>query len=98
MVHCLEKIEKQNDEATKKTPQSTRMDINTRVAVSLAVNRYLRAADRFEGASNEFSEACQNLRNVLPRESHFVANVSHQHYVVTCNQSGDFSIEEIDTL
>ena len=98
MVHCLETIRKINDEATRKTSSSTRMDIETRVSVSLAVQRYLRAAERFESASLEFNEACQGLRKVLPRESHFVANVMHQHYVVTCDHEGNFNIDQIDTL
>lgn len=98
MVHCLETIKKLNDEATKKTQPSSHMDIQTRVAVSLAIGRYLRAADRFEAASLEFNESCQSLRKTLPRESHFVANVTHQHYVVTCDHEGNFDINQIDTL
>lgn len=97
MVHCLEVIRKMNDEATKK-PRPECMDIQTRVTVSLAIGRYLRAAERFESASLEFNESCQGLRKALPRESHFVANVMHQHYVVTCDHEGNFNIDQIDTL
>ena len=37
-------------------------DIETRVNISLAVGRYLRAMDRFEAANKEFNEACSSLR------------------------------------
>jgi hypothetical protein len=74
------------------------MDIETRVATSLAVNRYLRAAERFEAASLEFNEACQSLRSVLPKPCEFVVNVNHSHHVVTSDDQGNFEIKAIDVL
>ena len=59
------------------------MNIDQRVTISLALQRYLRAVERFEAASNEFNESCQAIRQALPRESRFVANISHQHFLVT---------------
>jgi|GEM_PF-1499399 len=64
------------------------MNIEQRVTVSLALQRYLRAVERFEAASNEFNESCQTIRQALPRESRFVANISHQHYLVTSDNEG----------
>lgn len=74
------------------------VDIETRVTVSLALQRYLRAVERFEAASNEFDESCQTVRQALPRESRFVANIMHQHYLVTSDREGNFEVEQIDTL
>ncbi len=37
------------------------MNIEQRVTVSLALQRYLRAVERFEAASNEFNESCQTI-------------------------------------
>ena len=74
------------------------LDIERRVEISLAVQRYLRAAERFEAASNEFNESCQAIRQALPRESRFVANISHQHFLVTSDQEGNFEVESVDTV
>lgn len=98
MVHCLETIRKINAEAVEQAQPLLRMDIETRVAVSLAVQRYLRAAERFEASSTEFSEACGNLRKTLPRKSRFVANVMHQNYIVACDHEGNFDVQQIDTI
>ena len=74
------------------------MNIDQRVTVSLALQRYLRAVERFEAASNEFNESCQTIRQTLPRESRFVANISHQHYLVTSDNEGNFEVEQVDTV
>ena len=74
------------------------MNIEQRVTVSLAVQRYLRAAERFDAASKEFTETCQTLRQALPRKSRFVANISHQHYLVTSDREGNFEVESVDTV
>lgn len=74
------------------------MNIEQRVTVSLALQRYLRAVERFEAASNEFNESCQTIRETLPRESRFVANISLQHYLVTSDREGNFEVESVDTV
>ena len=51
-----------------------------------------------ETASNEFNESCQTIREALPRESRFVANISHQHYLVTSDREGNFEVEQVDTV
>ena len=60
--------------------------------------RDLRAIERFEAASNEFNESCQTIRQALPRESRFVANIMHQHYLVTSDSEGNFEVESVDTV
>jgi hypothetical protein len=74
------------------------MDIEQRVTVSLALQRYVRAVERFEAASNEFDEACRSIRQSLPRPTRFVANVSHQHYLVTSDREGNFEVEQVDSV
>jgi hypothetical protein len=56
--------------------------IETRVAVSLAIGRYLRAADRFEAASREFNESCDCVRSQLVEPSRFIAKVDYKHFLV----------------
>jgi hypothetical protein len=73
------------------------MDIETRVTISLAVQRYLRAVERFEAASKDFNEACVAMRGVLPDGIRMVANIQHQHYLVT-NEDNNFDIEPLETL
>ena len=73
-------------------------DIETRVNVSLAVGRYLRAADRFEAASNEFNEACSGLRNQLVEPSRFVTKIDFKHYLVTSDQERNFEVEKLELI
>lgn len=74
------------------------MDIEKRVAISLALQRYLLAVERFEAATTEFHESCQSIRKTLPCESRFVAIISHQHFLVTSDSEGNFEVEQVDTL
>ncbi len=54
--------------------------------------------DLVQEVSNEFNESCQTIRQALPRESRFVANISHQHYLVTSDNEGNFEVESVDTV
>ncbi len=73
-------------------------DTETRVAISLAVGRYLRALDRFEIASKEFNDACSDLRLKLAEPRRFITKVNFEHYLVTSDQEGNFEVEEIDLI
>jgi hypothetical protein len=73
-------------------------DIETRVNVSLAVGRYLRAADRFEAASQEFNDACSALRNQLVEPSRFITKIDFKHYLVTSDQERNFEVEELELI
>ena len=73
-------------------------DIETRVAISLAVGRYLRAAERFKAASEEFNEACTALRSQLDEPSRFVAKIDYRHYLVTSDQERNFEVEELELI
>ncbi|XZE35710.1 hypothetical protein SH501x_001250 [Pirellulaceae bacterium SH501] len=74
------------------------MNIEQRVTISLALQKYLRAVEGFEAASNEFNESCQAIREAIPPDSRFVANISHQHYLVTSDNEGNFEVESVDTV
>lgn len=77
---------------------SAPQDIEQRVNISLGLQRYLRAVKHFEAASNEFNEACQDIREQLPRQSRFIANLSYQNYLVTSDSNGNFEVEQVDTI
>jgi hypothetical protein len=74
------------------------LDIERRVAISLAVGRYLRSAERFNQASREFTGACKSLRQQLGKEQRFVVQVDWKHYLVTSDRDGNFDVESIETL
>ena len=74
------------------------LDIERRVAISLAVGRYLRSADRFNEASREFTGACKSLRKQLGTGQRFVVQVDFKHYLVTSDRDGNFEVEHIQSL
>jgi predicted class III extradiol MEMO1 family dioxygenase len=74
------------------------LDIERRVSISLAVGRYLRAADRFQEVSREFTGACKTLRKQLGSDQRFVVQVDFKHYLVTSDSAGNFDVEAIQTL
>ena len=74
------------------------LDIERRVAISLAVGRYLRSADRFNQASRDFTEACKSLRRQLGTNQRFVAQIDFKHFLLTSDRDGNFDVEAIPTL
>ncbi|HAC91240.1 MAG TPA: hypothetical protein DCF63_11520 [Planctomycetaceae bacterium] len=74
------------------------MNIEQRVTISLALQRYLNAVDRFETASNEFNAACLAMRNTLPQCCRFIANSSLSHYLVNSDHEGNFEVEQVETI
>jgi hypothetical protein len=74
------------------------LSIQDRITLSLSLQRYLRAVERFEAASKEFNEACSTIRECLPKPSRFVAAISYQHYLVTSDQEGNFEVEQVESL
>ena len=73
-------------------------DFETRIAISLAVGRYLRAVERFEAISKEFNEACSSLRDQLDEPRRFVAKIDFKHYLVTSDQERNFEVEELELI
>ncbi len=74
------------------------LDIERLAALTLAVGRYLRSADRFNEASRDFTGACKSLRKQLGTNQRFVAQIDFKHYLVTSDRDGNFDIEAIPTL
>jgi len=74
------------------------LDIERRVAISLAVGRYLRSADRFNEASREFTGACKSLRKQLGIDQRFVVQIDFKNYLVTSDRDGNFDVELVPTL
>lgn len=74
------------------------LDIERRVAISLAVGRYLRSANRFNEASRDFTSSCKALRKQLGASQRFVVQVDFKHYLVTSDRDGNFDIEPIASL
>ena len=73
-------------------------DIETRVAISLAVGQYLRAIDHFDVASQALTRACSELRKKIDGAARFVLQVDYRHYLVTSDQEGNFDVEQIESL
>ncbi len=74
------------------------LSIDERVTIQLAVQRYVRAMERFEFASNEFNESCCSIRKVVPGPIRVVARVDHQTYLFTMDGESNFEVEIIESL
>ena len=77
---------------------SPKLDIDTRVNISLAVGSYLRAVDRFDAASQVMTKACSELREQIPRQSRFVVQAEYRHYLISSDIDGNFEVEQIESL
>jgi hypothetical protein len=73
-------------------------DIEQRVSISLAVGRYLRAAERFNEASRDFTDACKTLRKQLGASQRFIVQLDWKHYLVTSDADGNFDVEHIVSI
>jgi hypothetical protein len=108
VVHGLETMKRLNDEAVEAAAvrsavvfsNNPPIDIEGRIALSLAVQRYLNAADRFEASCNEFSGACTGLRSMLrdTGQRRFVASVRGTSYLINCDDEMNFDVEQVDQL
>ena len=78
---------------------SDKLSIDDRINISLAIGRYLRAAERFEQASKDFNEACNDVRKVLEPEDDGRLVVKHDYksYLVTHGR-GSFDISPFEIL
>ncbi len=76
----------------------TNLSIEDRTNLSYAVNRYVKAVERFEQASTEFNEACQALRGILGPSRELVAQVDFTHYLVQSDEHSAFEVNKIDVI
>jgi hypothetical protein len=72
--------------------------IEQRVDSTLAIRRYLKAADRFNEASRDFTTACKTLRKQLGSNERFVVQIDWKHYLVTTDGEANFDVEPIQSL
>lgn len=77
---------------------SSALNVEQRIALTLAIQEYLHAADRFAEASQRFNKACSTLRQSLPKQSRFLLPISYRHYLVTSDREGNFDIELLESL
>ena len=73
-------------------------NIETRVAISVAVGQYLRAVDHFDVASQSLTRACSELRKKIAGAARFVVQVEYRHYLVNSDEEGNFDVEQIESL
>jgi len=76
----------------------TTLDIERRVAISLAVGRYLRTSKQFNEVSKEFTESCKTLRKELGLQQRFIVQNDFKHYLVTSDRNGNFDVEHIPSI
>jgi hypothetical protein len=74
------------------------MNIEQRVALQIAVQRHLRAVEKFETANEELMQASQAVRDSVPFNARLVANVNHKLYMLTSDEQKNFNIEPIESL
>ena len=74
------------------------LSIEERVNIQLAVQRYVRAMERFEFAANEFNESCSSMRKVVPGPIRVIARIDHQTYLFTMDNESNFEVESIESL
>ena len=73
-------------------------DISERVETQLMVRRYIRAQERFDEASKEFTEAAGIMRSKLKRSDKFIVKVDCITHLVSVNAKGEFEVEPIKSL
>lgn len=80
---------------TNQREPDTDTDIKQQIEISMAVRGYLKAREKFEQASAEFTQACQRVR-AIKRSMRFVTRIDYKAHLVTIDESGDFEIESIE--
>ena len=75
-----------------------RLDLDTRVDISITFGSYVYAEREFNRASKRFTEACKELRQKLPPGRRFVIRHDSTHYLVESDNDANFDIEKIESL
>ncbi|MFN3193859.1 MAG: hypothetical protein ACE361_25330 [Aureliella sp.] len=75
-----------------------RLDLDTRVNLSIAFGSYVNAEREFNRTSRRFTEACKDLRKQLPAKKRLVIRHDSTHYLVETDDDGNFDIEVIESL
>ena len=75
-----------------------RLDIDTRVNITMALSRYLRTQEEFREASIAFNAASADVKAVLPKGLRFITSIHGIYYVIDTYENGDFEIDEIENV
>lgn len=77
-----------------------KLDIEQRVALSIAIGNHVRAFDRLNDAQKAYQDSCCSLRELA--KSHgpmkMIANVSGSCVLIVSDKDGNFDLEQIDSL
>lgn len=74
------------------------LNIDQQVSLASAVCQYLKAADRYEQATDEFNQACSGIRSLNLREVRLVVQANYRHYLLEINAQGDFEVDQIELV
>ena len=78
--------------------ENTPLDIEARIQIGVAVDAYVRAEREFNEASRRFNESCNQLRSVILPNLRVVIRREWRNYLLTTNTTGDFDVEEVDSI
>lgn len=78
--------------------EHTPLDIQSRIHIGVAVDTYVRAEREFNEASRRFNESCNQLRTVIQPNLRVVIRRDWRNYLLTTDASGDFDVEEVDSI
>lgn len=68
------------------------------VGLAITVRRYLEAREHYQAALNEFTAACNALRERAPKNDRCVVRIDWRYYLIETDAQGDFDVTEIDVL
>ncbi len=75
-----------------------KLDIETRLQISVAVDCYIRNEQLYNDARERFDESCSQLRNAISPNMRLVLRRDWKNYLLTTDTAGDFEIEEIESI
>jgi len=75
-----------------------KLDMDTRVDITMAISRWLRAKEDFRVAGAAFNETIAKLQAILPANTRYVASNYGTYYLVETRSDGDFDITEVESI
>ena len=77
---------------------NNKIDIERRIALAVALSQYLRVEKKFLSNMRDLDDTSSELSELLDQPGLFVAEIDHQHYLLTADGEGNFDIEPVQTL
>ena len=77
--------------------------IRAQIKLGQAVRAYLDASEKFESASQDFSESCQAVRAGVKPNTTIVVRLEYgrhygKHYLLKSDDKGDFEVEAVEVI